>query len=54
MNNINRCTKKDKILNNTLKKCEDKDIFKLYGELLTANIYALKKRTFSYRTCKLL
>ena len=43
MNNINRCTKKDKILNNTLKKCEDKDIFKLYGELLTANIYALKK-----------
>ncbi|KGM97361.1 ferrous iron transporter A [Clostridium novyi A str. 4552] len=43
MNNINRCIKKDKILTNTLKKCEDKDNFKLYGELLTANIYALKK-----------
>lgn len=43
MNNINRCIKKDKILNGTLKKCEDKDIYKLYGELLTSNIYALKK-----------
>ncbi|MCY6370338.1 Rqc2 family fibronectin-binding protein [Clostridium ganghwense] len=42
-NNINRCIKKAKILNNTLKKCEDKEKVKLYGELITANIYALEK-----------
>lgn len=42
-NNIHRCVKKDKILNNTLIKCKDKDKYKLYGELLSANIYAVKK-----------
>lgn len=42
-NNINRCIKKEKILNKTLKECEDKETFKLYGELITANIYALEK-----------
>lgn len=42
-NNINRCIKKGKILTNTLKECEDKEKFKLYGELLTANIYLLEK-----------
>ena len=36
--NINRCTKKDTILNNTLQECKDKSKFNLYGELLTANI----------------
>lgn len=41
--NINRCTKKDTILNNTLQECKDKSKFNLYGELLTANIYAIKK-----------
>lgn len=44
-NNINRCIKKGKILTNTLKECEDKDKYKLYGELLTANIYLLEKGT---------
>ncbi|KGN01904.1 ferrous iron transporter A [Clostridium botulinum] len=43
LNNINRCIKKDKILNKTLEKCSNKETSKLYGELLTANIYALKK-----------
>jgi predicted ribosome quality control (RQC) complex YloA/Tae2 family protein len=43
INNINRCTKKSKILNNTLKQCKDKENYRLFGELLTANIYALKK-----------
>ncbi|MCD3215927.1 fibronectin/fibrinogen-binding protein [Clostridium botulinum C] len=43
LNNINRCVKKDKILNKTLEKCLNKETSKLYGELLTANIYALKK-----------
>lgn len=42
-NNINRCIKKEKILNKTLKECQDKETVKLYGELITANIYALEK-----------
>ncbi|KOA20963.1 hypothetical protein CLHOM_05510 [Clostridium homopropionicum DSM 5847] len=42
-NNVNRCTKKHKILTSTLKECEDKEKYKLYGELLTANIYAIEK-----------
>ncbi|WMJ81383.1 NFACT RNA binding domain-containing protein [Clostridium sp. MB40-C1] len=42
-NNINRCIKKDSILNSTLKECEDKEKYQLYGELLTANIYAIEK-----------
>lgn len=40
--NIDRCNKKSKILQNTLKECDDKDKFKFLGELLTANIYSLK------------
>jgi len=42
-NNINRCLKKHKILTSTLKECEDKEKYKLYGELITANIYAIEK-----------
>lgn len=42
-NNINRCIKKDKILRNTLIECDDKEKYKLFGELLTANIYLLEK-----------
>lgn len=42
-NNINRCLKKCKILNATIKECEGKEKYKLYGELLTANIYTLEK-----------
>jgi predicted ribosome quality control (RQC) complex YloA/Tae2 family protein len=42
-NNINRCIKKDRILTNTLIECEDKEKYRLYGELLTANIYLLEK-----------
>jgi predicted ribosome quality control (RQC) complex YloA/Tae2 family protein len=42
-NNLDRCNKKIKILNKTLKQCEDKGNFKLYGELLTANIYNIHK-----------
>ncbi|WP_138204436.1 Rqc2 family fibronectin-binding protein [Haloimpatiens lingqiaonensis] len=41
--NMDRCLKKIKILNETLEKCKSKDTFKLYGELLTANIYSIKK-----------
>ncbi|HEY5536628.1 MAG TPA: NFACT RNA binding domain-containing protein [Ignavibacteria bacterium] len=42
-NNINRCDKKMRILNQTLKDCTTKGTYKLHGELLTANIYSLKK-----------
>lgn len=42
-NNINRCDKKIKILMETLKECDTKGAYKLNGELLTANIYSIKK-----------
>lgn len=42
-NNISRCDKKVKILTQTLKDCTNKGTYKLHGELLTANIYSLKK-----------
>ncbi len=42
-NNINRCDKKIKILKETLNECDTKGSYKLHGELLTANIYSLKK-----------
>lgn len=41
--NIVRCEKKIKILKLSLEKCKSKEKFKLYGELLTANIYNIKK-----------
>lgn len=39
--NIERCKKKIKILENTLKDCESKDEYKLKGELLTSYIYSI-------------
>lgn len=39
--NIERCKKKIKILENTLKECESKDEYKLKGELLTSYIYSI-------------
>jgi len=41
--NLERCSKKIEILNQTLKECDDKEKFRIYGELLTANIYNLKR-----------
>ncbi|MDO4535332.1 MAG: NFACT RNA binding domain-containing protein [Clostridium perfringens] len=41
--NIDRCLKKIKILNKTLKECETKDDYKIKGELLTSYIYGFKK-----------
>ena len=41
--NIERIEKKIHILNSTLKDCEDKPKYNLYGELITSNIYAIKK-----------
>jgi predicted ribosome quality control (RQC) complex YloA/Tae2 family protein len=42
-NNIDRCIKKIDILNKTLNECEEKDIYRIYGDLLTSNIYSIKK-----------
>ncbi|ADL51654.1 Rqc2 family fibronectin-binding protein [Clostridium cellulovorans] len=42
MTNIDRCIKKKDILSKTLLETETKDQYRLYGELLTANIYAIK------------
>jgi predicted ribosome quality control (RQC) complex YloA/Tae2 family protein len=42
-NNIDRCVKKSEILSSTLSECKEKDLYRIYGELLTANIYSLKK-----------
>lgn len=42
-NNIDRLEKKLQILNSTLEECEEKPKYSLYGELITANIYAIKK-----------
>lgn len=42
-NNIHRCLKKEKILSKNLIECNNKDIYRLKGELLTANIHVLKK-----------
>ncbi|KYH35672.1 hypothetical protein CLTEP_00650 [Clostridium tepidiprofundi DSM 19306] len=42
-NNIERCKKKIDILNKTLHDCKNKDKFRLYGELLTSNIYQIQK-----------
>jgi predicted ribosome quality control (RQC) complex YloA/Tae2 family protein len=41
--NIDRCAKKIKLLEDTLAECGKKDEYKILGELLTANIYRIKK-----------
>lgn len=42
-NNIDRCEKKVRILNDTLRQCEEKEDLKIKGELITANIYSMKQ-----------
>lgn len=41
--NIDRCKKKDKILNKTIEDCAQKEKFKVYGDLLTSYIYSIKE-----------
>ncbi|MGL5243681.1 MAG: NFACT family protein, partial [Sarcina sp.] len=41
--NIERCNKKIKVLENTLKECDSKEDYQLKGELLTSYIYGFKK-----------
>ena len=42
-NNIERCAKKLSIQQKTLKDAENKEKFKIYGDLVTANIYKITK-----------
>ncbi|WP_195428380.1 NFACT RNA binding domain-containing protein [Clostridium sp. D46t1_190503_E9] len=41
--NIDRCNNKAKKLKNILKECEEKETYKINGDLLTSYIYMLKK-----------
>ncbi|MEN8904576.1 MAG: NFACT RNA binding domain-containing protein [Clostridiales bacterium] len=41
-NNINRCTKKISIHDSIIRKSANTDKYRLYGELITANIYNMK------------
>ncbi|MFA9398993.1 MAG: NFACT family protein [Clostridiaceae bacterium] len=43
LTNIERCSKKIRILEDNLEKAKGKDKYKLLGELLTANIYSVKR-----------
>lgn len=43
--NLERCYKKQDILKNTYESALDLDKYKLYGELLTANLYCIKEKS---------
>lgn len=42
-NNLHRCEKKLNILQSELKSAADRDKYKIYGDLLSANLYRIKK-----------
>lgn len=48
--NIDRCLKKENKLNTVLEKCNDKEDFKIKGDLLTSYIYSIKKGDTSFTT----
>lgn len=48
--NIDRCLKKRDIQQNTLEEIKDRAQLKMYGELLTSNIYMLKKGMDKFTT----
>lgn len=41
-NNIERCSKKINVLQRTLKDAENREKYKMYGDLITANLYRIK------------
>lgn len=49
-NNIERCVKKREIQEKTLRSIKNKYLWKLYGELITANIYAIKIGVTKFQT----
>jgi len=44
-NNLDRCSKKISIHQDTLRDAADRDKYKLYGELITANIHSIPKNS---------
>lgn len=48
MNNIERCVKKKNIQIKTMKEISEREKLKLYGELITANIYSIKQGADSF------
>lgn len=50
LNNIERCVKKKHIQQKTIKEIKDRDKLRLFGELLTANIFMIKKGMTSFST----
>lgn len=49
LTNIDRCIKKKQIQEKTLKDIADREVWKLKGELLTANIYAIPQNATVFR-----
>lgn len=47
--NLERCEKKEKILTKNIEEAGKKDSYRILGELLTSNIYAIKKGDSSIR-----
>ena len=50
LNHVERCVKKKEIQRKTLQEIAGKEIWKLKGELITANIYAIPPNTNTFRT----
>lgn len=50
LNNIERCVKKKHIQQKTMKEIKDRDKLRLFGELLTANIFMIKKGMTNFST----
>jgi len=48
--NIERCVKKKDIQSKTLKEISNRDKLRLYGELITANVYSIPKGANSFTT----
>jgi len=44
-NNITRCTKKLSLQQQKMKDCENKEKYKIYGDLLTANIHRIEEKS---------
>lgn len=50
LTNLERCVKKKEILQKTVADTKDMPLWKLYGELLTSNVYAVKKGINTFKT----
>ncbi len=48
--NIERCVKKKEMQLKTLEDIAERDVYKVYGELITAGIYSITKGMTTYRT----